>query len=377
MSENAAGAGDKPADHADPVGERRSERTQTDESLRVEREAVDQVLEEELAVLDETADAVVTQARERADDVLNAARARSDHTHAAAAPPPALLEKERLREDQIIQAERDSADDILREERSDHGKLLSRERADTDDDLHAERERSDHALATRDEFMSIVSHDLRNLLDAIVSSAALIAHTAPADPAAPLHSHVQRIQRAATRMTRLVGDLVDVASLEAGRLAVTRELGDPSHIVIEAAETFQAQAAARGVTLVTEAPLAAPAVLFDPARILQVLTNLLSNALKFTPAPGTVVIRVERAGGDIRFAVSDTGVGMPTEQLEAVFERFMQITKNDRRGVGLGLFISRAIVESHGGKIWAEHRMGGGSIVSFTLPLPAETDSAG
>ena len=108
--------------------------------------------------------------------------------------------------------------------------------------------------------------------------------------------------------------------------------------------------------------------MFDPARILQVLSNLLSNAMKFTPAQGRVAVRLSRVGDSVRFAVSDTGMGVPTDQLEAVFERFVQLTKNDRRGVGLGLYISRAIVEGHGGRMWAEKAPGGGSTFSFTLP---------
>jgi signal transduction histidine kinase len=117
-----------------------------------------------------------------------------------------------------------------------------------------------------------------------------------------------------------------------------------------------------------------PSILaFDPARLLQVLTNLLSNALKFTPAGGKVVVHVEGVGPDLRFSISDTGPGVPSDQLEAVFHRFVQVTKNDRRGVGLGLYISRAIVEGHGGRIWAENRNGGGSTFYFTLPMQASS----
>ncbi len=107
---------------------------------------------------------------------------------------------------------------------------------------------------------------------------------------------------------------------------------------------------------------------FDPARILQVLTNLLSNAITFTPAGGAVVVRVEEVGQEILFTVTDTGVGIPSNQLEAVFVRFLQLTKTDRRGVGLGLYISKCIVQGHGGRIWAEHEAGGGSRFCFALP---------
>jgi signal transduction histidine kinase len=99
-----------------------------------------------------------------------------------------------------------------------------------------------------------------------------------------------------------------------------------------------------------------------------VLVNLLSNAIKFTPRGGTVRVRVECIRKELRFAVHDNGVGIPADKLEAVFERYVQVAKNDRRGVGLGLYISRCIVQSHHGKIWVESVPGEGSSFYFTLP---------
>jgi signal transduction histidine kinase len=349
-----------------------SEREQTDQSLRIEREKADQALHNEEFGLDETADAVISRARTRADTVLAAARAKTDRQPASGAGAqlsPRALKGERVREDQVLQEERANADEILREERAEHVALLSREREATDNDLSHERERSDDALATRDEFLGVVSHDLRNMLNTIVGSAALIERTTLENSAMAMHA--RRIQRSGARMNRLIGDLVDVASIEAGALAVTRELGDPTGVVMEAVETFQAQATAAGISLVAEIVPPSSRAAFDPARILQVLTNLLSNAIKFTPVNGRIVIRVERVHDDIHFAVSDTGVGIPGDKLEAVFVRFLQVTESDRRGVGLGLYISRAIVLGHGGRIWAESTIGAGSRFCFTLP--AET----
>jgi signal transduction histidine kinase len=170
-------------------------------------------------------------------------------------------------------------------------------------------------------------------------------------------------------MNRLIGDLVDLASIAAGGLAVTLELGDPSPIVTEAVDTFHEQALASGVSLVAEIAPSLPRVPFDPARVLQVLANLLSNAIKFTRPKGHVTVRVERVVDDICFAVSDTGIGVPPDQLEAVFERYVQLAKDDRRGVGLGLYISKCIVQGHGGKIWVESAVGQGSVFRFTLPV--------
>jgi signal transduction histidine kinase len=347
----------------------RSEREQTDESLRVEREKADDALAEGVTAVDDTADEVVSRARARADAVLAAARAKTDRQSATSAASE-IIEKARAREDNALRRERASADETLREERAEHVALLSIEREETDKDLSKERARSDDALATRDDFLGIVSHDLRNMLNLVVGFAKLIeAGVSRADHVAQVLADAQRIQRSATRMDRLIGDLVDVASIEAGMLMVTREVGDPTHVVAEAVESFQAQASARGVSLGVEIlPLSSLAA-FDPARILQVLTNLLSNAIKFTPVSGKVVVRVERIEGDIRFSISDTGVGIASNNLEAVFERFLQINRNDRRGVGLGLYISRCIMQGHGGRIWAESEIGKGSTFYFTLPI--------
>ena len=349
--------------------QRRLEREQTDESLRVEREKADQTLEDGGSAIDEMADAVISRARLRADAVLAAARAKTDRASAPGTPIPKLLRSERAREDQALREERDNADEAIRVERAEHLALLWRERQETDKDLSHERELSDDALATRDEFLAVVSHDLRNLLNGIVGSATLIDQGAlQTDLVEQVVTHARRIQRAGARMNRLVGDLVDVASIEAGALTVTREVGDPTMVVIEAVDTFQVQAAASGVSLAAEIVPPLSPTAFDAARILQVLTNLLSNAIKFTPADGRIVVRVERVGDDIRFAVSDTGAGIATDKLEAVFVRFLQVA-NDRRGVGLGLYISKAIVQGHGGRIWAESLIGEGSTFCFTLPI--------
>lgn len=347
------------------------QRDQTDESLRVEREVVDLALGDELAAIDDTADAVIAKARARADDVLARARAATDRqTGRVNARSSAIVEKTRAMEDRAVREERADADESLRTERAEHVALLSVERDETDKDLLSERARSDDALATRDAFLGIVSHDLRNMLTGIVGFAALIAKEARAtDQPERIPALTQSIQRSGARMNRLIGDLVDVASIEAGVLGVAREVGDVAPVVVEAVDAFQAHASARSVSLTADIEPASVLLAFDPARILQVLTNLLSNAIKFTPAGGSVVVRSRRVDDEVVISVSDTGPGIPSDQLEAVFARFVQVTKNDRRGVGLGLYISRSIVQGHGGRIWAENRPGGGATFSFTLPI--------
>ena len=161
-----------------------------------------------------------------------------------------------------------------------------------------------------------------------------------------------RSERNSARMRRLVRDLVDV--------------------VTEAVETFHAEASGRGISLTAEIVPGIPSIAFDAARVLQVLCNLLSNALKFTPAQGSIVVRLEHVDESVVCCVSDTGEGIPDDKLEAVFERFVQLTKNDRRGVGLGLFISKCIVQGHG-RIWVENKIGPGSTFCFSLPSDARS----
>src|SRR4051812_30325193 len=359
-----------PSNDALPPSPPLSEREQTDESLRIEREKADHALQADLAALDELADAVISRARARADAVLAATRHETDRQSDARGPSANAVRRSRALEDRVVERERVLADTIVRDERVDQVAVLSQERQATDKDLSEERTRSDHALAMRDDFMGIVSHDLRNMLNAMLGIASLIeAEVSGDDHVADVVTHARRIQRSGARMHRLIGDLVDVASIEAGTLAVTRETGDPTHVVNEAVETFHAQAAGNGVLLRADVPPSLPLIAFDPARLLQVLSNLLSNAIKFTAAGGTVVVRVEPRGNELLFCVQDTGTGIPDDQLEAVFDRFVQLNKNDRRGVGLGLFISKCIVQGHAGRIWAENAAEKGSTFSFALPV--------
>ena len=347
------------------------EREQTDESLRAEREKVNTALSDELTGIDETADAVIDKARARADALLAKARANTDRQAGRVnARSSEIVARTRTLEDQAVREERADADESLRTERAEQVALLSVERSETDKDLSSERARSDDAIATRDAFLEVVSHDLRNMLSGMVGFATLIARDVSKDDHVErILTHTQRIQRSGVRMSRLIGDLVDVASIEAGVLRVTRELGDPSHVVAEAVAAFQAQASAKGISLIAEIAPQPAVVAFDPARILQVLTNLLSNAIKFSAANGKVVVRADRIADDLVIAVSDTGSGIPSDQLETIFGRFVQVSKNDQRGVGLGLYISRSIVQGHGGRIWADSTVGEGSTFYFSLPI--------
>jgi signal transduction histidine kinase len=359
--------------------EPRLERDKTDDSLRTERKNSDEVLTERRAGIEENADVRVERARAQADAVLEAARGKADHLLGDAGPESqgqGTVAQEREREDAIIEHERSLADERLRRERAEHARVLATllplERERTDRHLQTERTRADDAIAHRDDFLGMVSHDLRNLLSGMVLNATLLAEDASdTEEGRRTVIGMQRIQRDVGRMNRLIGDLVDVASIDAGKLAVHLARGDAAALIQEVLETFARVASNKGLSLeVADLEPALPAD-FDHDRMLQVLANLVGNALKFTPAGGAIVLRGALVDDELRLSVSDTGAGIPAHLLDAVFERFWQVGKNDKRGLGLGLHISRCIVDAHGGKIWAESTLGAGSVFHVTIPATA------
>jgi len=356
-----------------------AERERTDENLRAERENTDRALTDTQKAIDGQADLVVQRAREHADAVLEVARDKADeqldHPSPQMAPGDTVAE-EREVEDATLREERASADRSLRRERREDERALSRllplEREATDKTLLTERARSDDAIANRDDFLGMVCHDLRELLNGIVLSSALLAERASeSDEGKRTLEGTASIRRHAARMNRLIGDLVDVVSIDAGKLAIVRSRADTAGLVAEAADAFQASASAKSISLESDGDGAPIEADFDHDRMFQVLANLITNSIKFTPRGGSIRILREHAEGGVRICVSDTGPGIPENMLEAVFERFWQVGVNDRRGLGLGLFISRCIVEAHGGRIWAESKPGEGSRFYLVLPIQA------
>jgi signal transduction histidine kinase len=171
-------------------------------------------------------------------------------------------------------------------------------------------------------------------------------------------------------MQTLVDDLVDVASITAGKLRLQLEPQDPRALIDDAMEMFAPVARQKSIALRGEAR-DARRVRCDRNRIFQVLSNLISNALKFTDSQGTITVTtraVSNSPSEVCFVVSDTGRGIPAEQVEHVFERFFQGAARGRSGAGLGLYIARGIVEAHGGRIWAQSEVGQGTTLSFTVP---------
>jgi len=353
-----------------------AQRDQTDKSLRVERDKADASVAKSRDAVEERADEVVRVARELADEVVQDARDAADHTQPAVSPATeALVDRRRAQADELLENERSEEDSALHATRAERSRylvdFLAAERQATDDDLIRERDCADRLVSTRDEFLATVSHDIRSLLNGLGLNAELVLKQAPAGPDGDwMRRHAATTQRTVARMNRLVNDLLDVASIEAGKLSVFPEQVDLSKLLRDTLDAFEPIALAKGVTLDIEAAPVPPHAHLDGARILQVLANLVSNAIKFTPRGGRVSVRVRADKGSIEFAVTDTGMGVPETELSRIFERFRQVSK-DRRGLGLGLHISKSIVEVHGGTMWAESKVGSGSTFYFSLGVSA------
>jgi len=248
------------------------------------------------------------------------------------------------------------------------------------DDLHrtnlslaAARDVAQDASHAREEMLAVVAHDLRNPLNLVMMTTRLFADTEPSGEKRDQLLAV--IERAAQRMNRLIEDLLEVVRQESGPMRL--DVGEVSvaSLIAQTAEMFQSTAIEKGISLRVEECPPGLTVWGDSERIMQVMSNLVGNALKFVPRGGSVVLKCERRGAEAVFGVTDSGPGIASEDLERLFEKFWQRRHADRRGVGLGLAIARGIVEAHGGRIWAESSVGTGSTFFFSLPAVAEPSS--
>jgi PAS domain S-box-containing protein len=248
---------------------------------------------------------------------------------------------------------------------------LALDRARLYEESVAARELAERAILLRDEFLSIVAHDLGSPLSVIGLWARLI-HDVDSTPAgaATVKKGADKIALGVDRIARLLHDLGDVSSIDAGHLSMKREQHDLSAIVTETVESLAPVCAAKGLSIHGNAP---PTLLWcDPNRVQQVLGNLVGNAIKFTPDGGRIEVDASTTPWEVLFSVLDTGPGIPDQARAHVFDRYWRGKARDVTvGVGLGLFISKGIVEAHGGRIWVEPVAGGGSRFCFTLPIGA------
>ena len=229
---------------------------------------------------------------------------------------------------------------------------------------------SQQAAQARDDLMAVVAHDLKNPLNTIKLSLQRLVDDVTCE--GPAHTEDREvlgaIVRATDRMNRLIRDLLDLARVDGGCLVIHPAAVDAAELVREAVDVHAPLAKAKGIALlpVVDQPLAG--VLADRERVSQVFSNLIENAVKFTPRGGRVTVRGARRDGSVRFTVEDTGPGIPLEDQAHVFDRFWRAGDIARSGTGLGLSIARAMVEAHGGRIGLESTLGEGSRFHFSLP---------
>ncbi|HEX7239335.1 MAG TPA: PAS domain S-box protein [Longimicrobiaceae bacterium] len=232
------------------------------------------------------------------------------------------------------------------------------------------------AVHGRDEVLRIVAHDLGNSLGAMVLTSRALREALPDEEGEESPRRLASgIYELARQMQRLRQDLLDVAGMDAGQLSVHPDAEPPAELIERVVDDLAPLAREKAVALEVEAGGPLPEVLADRGRVLQVLANLVGNALKFTPEGGRVAVGAEPMEGEVCFRVRDTGPGIAPEDLPHVFERFWRTREGNAGGAGLGLAIAEGIVRAHGGRIWAESTPGAGSTFSFTLPVASPAPS--
>jgi signal transduction histidine kinase len=227
------------------------------------------------------------------------------------------------------------------------------------------RARTESAMRAREDVLAIVSHDLRNPMSTILASSGVIAKRFGAE----VKRQTEMIERAVARMQKLVSDLLEEARIEGGQLGLDRCEHDPVAFAGQAVDAMRALAELKSQSLTHRQKGSPCRVLCDLERMFQVLSNLIGNALTFTPVGGHIELVVEPMRDEVRFSISDNGPGIAPEQLPHIFNRFWQASHAGRKGIGLGLSIAKGIIEAHGGRIWVESKLGVGSTFHFTLPL--------
>jgi signal transduction histidine kinase len=337
-----------------------------------------------------SADQGLWKFRKSADNLL--ARRRSK---AAVAPDSVVEERdgadqrtrlERADTDARLGLERQRADAAIDSERREHESCQAKVEAlrqATNAELLTERARADVAVAALDEsaaslahiksehghdrdVLAMVAHDLRSPLSIITINAQFMADSAQ-DPT--LHEVADEVTGAAARMERLLTDLLDAVRIDSGTLRIDKRPNDVGVLVSQIFHSYQPLFASRDITFTAQGPTEVTVVAFDHDRIVQVLSNLLGNAMKFTPAHGAVSLHARRVDQRVEFLVRDDGPGIEPSEMPHIFERFWQLDSAARRGLGLGLHICERIVEGHAGRIWVESALGKGASFFFTLPV--------
>lgn len=384
------------------------ERGKTDDSLVSERGKTDDSFAEHRKQTEIDTDTKVKTDRLGADEARNENRKNTDATTDAGRSgrtkflknrtsgeiiADQSLSDQRDRDDAAVESERSLMDAAMIHERGlndvESGKFLDLERKETDKNLLRERthmdseallssnrltkELSSHkvtkaALTSRDEFLAIVSHDLRNPIGAILSYSELLLEDVPrTDDESKKWAEV--IKRNAETSLRLISDILDMERFAEGKLHMNFAQRDIDALIRETIESFIHSANERRINLRAVPSESNELVSCDRDRMGQVLGNLISNALKFTPEGGSVTIGMQQVGDVVSVSVTDTGPGIPDEKKKRIFDRYAQIGDKDRSGLGLGLYISKMLIAEHQGHLEVATTLGKGSKFTFTIPI--------
>jgi CheY-like chemotaxis protein len=263
--------------------------------------------------------------------------------------------------------------ELMRKAAEDHAAELAEEEARAEEIARLGQQ----ALELRDEFLSHVSHELRSPLNSIYSFSSIIADGLAGGTTLEQNEYLLIILKNVRQLQAMIEDLLAVTASKNGKLAVVLQETSIAEAILDAVHTCESSAREKRVNLSCTIPPGLPAVYADPVRVLQVLTILCDNAIKFTPEGGSVMVRLkmfDKVPGYLLVEVSDTGCGIKPEHLERIFEHLYQVTEpgpNGRRGLGLGLHIARELMIRQGGSIWATSAQGAGSVFSLTLPVYA------
>ena len=254
-----------------------------------------------------------------------------------------------------------------------HGDLFAANdlrRSALENDLARQVRREQEAVRARDELVAVVSHDLRNPMTVISMLCGMMQKAFSSDgphTSRRISTAIDTMQQAAGRMNTLLEDLLDTSKIDAGRYSITPQKLDVSQMFEEAQALLAPLALDKDISIsfAADPDLRIHA---DPERLFQVLSNLVGNAIKFTPRLGSVGVHAKSVGNEIVFIVRDSGEGIPKEHLPHVFDRYWTVKEGNPTGTGLGLYISQGIVEAHGGQIFADSEPGQGSEFRFTVP---------
>lgn len=252
-------------------------------------------------------------------------------------------------------------------------------RSALESDLERQVQREQEAVRLRDELVAVVSHDLRNPMSIIIMQCGMMQRWAVGDTNFE-NRNIRRalgtIEKATTRMNSLLEDLLDTAQIEAGRYQLSRLALSVTSLLEEACSLLVMLTTEKNIELncTSAQGLVIDA---DPERIFQVLSNLVGNAIKFTPKGGRINIDAVADGDNVLFKVSDDGIGIPAEHLPYIFQRYWSVKEGNPRGNGLGLYICQGIITAHGGRLWADSSLDSGSVFSFTLPMHQGQDTIG